>query len=360
MEAMAGAQTIVTDHEVIELPAHGEGDDEWQSYVSNAPNASLYHRLEWRDILLRTFGHRARYLMARRNGRVAGVFPLIEMSSPLFGHFFVSLPFVNFGGIVADTPEVETALASAATHLFGKTSAKHIEVRQSSPGNSWPASGWHLRQHKAALVLPIQSDPEPHWTGLSSRLRGKVRKAEKSGAGFSVTAADGLADFYRVFALNMRDLGTPVYTPALFRNVLGMWPESSVLLVHLNGKPVAGAIAVRRGGHIELPWICSDYSRSSSYVNEYLYWKSIEWACSTGGVELDFGRSSVDAGTYRFKIQWNPEVRPLFWYYWLAPGTELPVLNPSNPKYELAVRWWKKMPVEVANRIGPWIVRNIP
>lgn len=348
------------DAAVLELGGPDATDEDWQAYVGSARNASLYHRLEWREILRGTFGHRPRYLMARREGRVSGIFPLIEMKSALFGHFFVSLPFVNFGGIVADTPEDEAALASAAAALFGKTSARHIEVRQSAPGRLWPERGWHLRQHKAALVLRLRPELETHWSGLSSRLRGKVRKAEKSGAVFSTGGAEKLQDFYRVFTLNMRNLGTPVYSRLLFENVVRLWRQSAVLLVHCGGTPVAGAIAVRDGDRVELPWICSDYSYSSSSVNEYLYWKAIEWASRSGAAELDFGRSSIDAGTYRFKVQWNPEVRPLFWYYRLAPGSGVPELNPSNPKYQLAVRCWKKMPMEVANRLGPWIVRNIP
>jgi hypothetical protein len=95
-------------------------------------------------------------------------------------------------------------------------------------------------------------------------------------------------------------------------------------------------------------------------VNEYLYWNAIEWACGSGARELDLGRCSIDGGTFRFKMQWNPEIRPLFWYYWLASGIELPEFSANNPKYALAVRCWKKMPLALANRVGPWIVRNIP
>lgn len=353
--------SIMNDLEIVELGTKDTCDEDWQQYVEACPQASLYHRLEWREILSRTFGHNYHYLMARDHGRVCGVLPLVEMRSPLFGHFFVSLPFVNHGGILGDTPEVEAALATAAAHMADKTTAKHIELRQQTSGAGWPeTSDWKLRQHKAALVVKLAADPEPLWAAISSRLRGKVRKAEKAQASFRITGAEGLNDFYTVFSLNMRDLGTPVYSSDFFRNVLALSPGSRILLVHLGERPVAAAVAVQHGDRLELPWICSDYTQSSSYVNEYLYWKAIEWACRSGASELDLGRSSIDAGTYRFKIQWNPDIRPLFWYYHLAPGVGLPELNPNNPKYALAVQWWKKMPVGLANRIGPWIVRNIP
>ncbi|WP_046866875.1 FemAB family XrtA/PEP-CTERM system-associated protein [Microvirga massiliensis] len=346
-------------YEVVEL-GRGGRDEEWQAYVGNAPHASLYHALEWRDILVRSFQHRAVYLMARENGTTRGVLPLFEMQSMLFGHFFVSLPFLDYSGILADTPDCETALAIAASDLARRREAQYIELRQSHPAAQLVEGRWSLRQHKVALVIPLSNDPKAHWSELSSRLRGKVRKAKKFGITVLACGAECLDCFYRVFALNMRDLGTPVYSPAFFQNIFRLAEDATILLAHREGRPVSGAIALRHGDRIELPWICSDYSHSSFYANECLYWGAIEWACGIGARELDLGRSTLDSGACRFKIQWNPKVRPLFWYYWLAPGNNLPELNPTNPRYSLAIRCWKHMPLALANRVGPWIVRNIP
>lgn len=345
--------------EIIEL-VHPGLDAEWQAYVGSAPDATQYHALEWREILLRSFGHRSCYLMVREHGRTCGILPLVEIQSVMFGHFLVSLPFVDHGGMLADTPEHEAALALAAADLAKHRGAGHVELRQSRASTSCTDAGWQLRRHKASLVVPLDTGSEGMWSALSSRLRGKIRKAEKSGADWSVGGAEQIDDFYRVFALNMRNLGTPVYSLTFFRNVLRFANDTAIMLVRRGGRPAAGALAVRRGDRIELPWICSDHTQSSSHVNEFLYWNAIRWACNSGARELDLGRCSIDSGTYRFKMQWNPEVRPLFWYYWLASAPRLHELSPTNPKYALAVRCWKKMPLAVANRLGPWIVRNIP
>jgi serine/alanine adding enzyme len=349
----------MADFQIVEL-AHAQHEAEWNTYVGSVPNPSICHALEWREILHRTFGHRSWYLMARDSGKACGVLPLVEMESSLFGHFFVSLPFLDYGGILADAPECEAALATAAADLAERRGARHIELRQSFAANSKIVTNWRVQQHRAALVVPLNADLDVQWSKLSSRLRGKIRKAEKSGARFSVAGPEALDEFYRVFALNMRDLGTPVYSRTLFQNIMRYFKDASILLVHLAGRPVAGALALRGARRLELPWICSDYSQSSCYVNEFLYWNAILWAQDLGALEIDLGRSSTDSGTHRFKMQWNPEVRPLFWYYWLASGAQLPELNPANPKYAFAVRCWKKMPVALANRVGPLIVRNIP
>ena len=335
-------------------------DASWRDYVSRSPQASSCHVVEWRDVITKSFGHKSHYLIASEDAHVCGVLPLIEMQSALFGHFFVSLPFVNYGGILADTPAAELALADAAVGLAKRQGASHIELRQSL-SSLGAMSGWTLRQHKAALVIALTADSKLIWDGLASRLRGKVRKAEKNGAEFSVGGAEDLDDFYHLYALNMRDLGTPVYSRGFFDNVMRTFRhKAKILLVRIAGKPAAALIALRDGDHIETPWICQDYSQSVFNSNEFLYWKTIEWACSLGATELDLGRSSIDAGTYRFKMQWNPGVRGLHWYIWTPPGTPAPQLSPDNPKYALAVNYWKKLPLMVANFIGPSIVRSIP
>jgi FemAB-related protein (PEP-CTERM system-associated) len=332
----------------------------WQSYVSRAPAASLYHGAEWEQILHDTFGHRSRYLIARKGGYVCGVLPMFEIRSWVFGHFLTSLPFVNYGGIIADTQEAAAALVGYVENLAERISARHVELRQCFDLPACTSSGWALRQHKAALVVSLGEDPGCKWDKLSSRLRGKVRKAEKSGAVFKIGDGEMLDDFYRVFALNMRDLGTPVQRRDMFQNVVRLSKGTKLLLVYRDGRSVAAALALRHGDRIELPWICSDYSQTKYNLNEFLYWNAIVWAGRSGARELDLGRSSIGAGTYKFKIQWNAEVRPLYWYYWVPDGVRLPELNPDNPNFALAIRFWKKLPLAVANLAGPRIARNIP
>jgi serine/alanine adding enzyme len=341
---------------VIEL----NDDAGWQQYIQRSPRASSCHAVEWRDVITASFGHRAHYLAAYEGACIRGVLPLIEMNSRLFGHFLVSLPFLNYGGIVADTPAAESALAAAAVKLAMEVRASHIELRQSLPSLD-SLTGWTLREHKTALVVPLAQETSAHWDGLSSRLRGKVRKAAKNGAEFSEGGIELLGEFYHLYALNMRDLGTPVYTRSFFANVMNTFhAKARILLVGREGKPAAALIALRDGNRIDTPWICQDYRQSSFNVNEFLYWETIQWACAAGATELDFGRSSINAGTYNFKMQWNPEARGLSWYYWTPAGASAPQLNPDNPKYALAVKWWKKLPLGIANVIGPHIVRNIP
>ena len=264
-----GVALAMSNIEIIELSDRRKADaEEWQRYDRGAAMASLYHGIEWRKILQLSFGHRSYYLMARHEGAIRGVLPLVEMQSILFGHFFVSLPFLNYGGIVADGPEYSAALAAAAAKLTTERGGTHLELRQELAQPALSGTRWMVRHHKAALVVHLEIDPAAHWSKLSSRLRGKVRKAEKSGASFSLAGEERLEDFYKVFAINMRDLGTPVHSRSFFRNIFALAGNAKVLLVHRNGEPVAAAIALARGTRVELPWICSNYEQSGANVND--------------------------------------------------------------------------------------------
>jgi serine/alanine adding enzyme len=337
------------------IPVEGQ-EREWQAYAAASPVAGLYHLLECRSVIEEVFGHRCHYRMAVAD-RVQGILPLVEMKSLLFGHFLVSMPFFNSGGIAAESPEAEAALASEAETLAARLRVRHVELRQQNP----ISIAWQSRSHKVRCVVDLTPGRELLFQKLSSRLRGKIRKAERAGARFESGAGELVSDFYIVFARNMRDLGTPVYSRTLFEAVLRHFADRAVVfVVRLEGKPVSAAIGLRAGGIMELPWICSNYDCANLYVNEYLYWSAMLWASENGLGELDLGRSSVDSGPHRFKKQWNPAELPLFWYYWLGKDAALPELNPANPKFRLAVRCWQNLPLAVAGRLGPAIVANIP
>ncbi len=328
----------------------------WRQFAAGRPGASIYHDPRWRQVFQESFGHRCEYLAARSDGRVTGILPLVRLETLLFGRFLVSLPFVTYGGMLAEDPRSAAALASAAVELARSCRARHIELRQREEA----AIGWDCRRHKVSLAVRLPERVEQAWSALSSRLRGKVRKAERSGAAFAALGPEGLPGFYAVFARNMRDLGTPVYPRRFFQSIAQNFPEALCLFqVTREGRVAAAAFGLRCGEELQLPWICSDYRYSKDYLNEFLYWSVLAWAHGQGLRVVDFGRSTAGSGGHRFKLQWNPEERRLPWYYW-SPNGAAPRADPQNPRYRLAVRCWRHLPLAVANRLGPPIVRGLP
>ena len=335
----------------IASPADGRV---WDAFVSGHPAATGYHAWAWRGVFERTFGHESIYLMARRGSEVVGVLPLVYIESVLFGRSMTSLPFLNYGGIVADSDAVARTLLDAAADQARARRCGHVELRH--VGRRF--ADLPCKQHKVTMHLALERGI---WDRLDRKVRNQIRKAQKSGLTNDDGGAELLEEFYVVFARNMRDLGTPVYARRLFEEVLAAFPDRArVHVVRLQGRPVAAAVTFRTHRTVEVPWASSIRDYNALCPNHLLYWSIIERAEALGCGILDFGRSTPDEGTYKFKQQWGAKPLPLHWEYRLVSGSAVPNASPSNPKFRLAIAAWKRLPLALATRLGPRIVRGIP
>ncbi len=331
--------------------------DAWDRYVGQHPQASSYHLSAWRQICHQAFGHTSHHLMAKRAGRTVGVLPLVQLQSVLFGNFLVSMPFLNYGGVLADDNGARQALLGQAVKLAGELGCSHMELRETSPSTTWP-----MKTDKVSMWLDLPDTPEALWSQLGSKLRAQIKKGLGHGLAFEIGGVKLLDDFYRVFSTNMRDLGTPVYAKRFFEIILNEAPGLPQLVVGRNaqGKPVAGALVLRHGQRMEVPWASTLRKANTLNANMALYWTMLSHACEAGCSTFDFGRSTVDATTHRFKKQWGAQAVPLYWHYWTADGQDVPQINPSNSKYRMAIAAWKRLPVALANQLGPHISMAIP
>ena len=329
----------------------------WNSFVDGHPDATAYHRWAWRDVFSNAFKHRSIYLVAQQDGtRIVGVLPLVEFRSHLFGTFAVSLPFVNYGGVVANGELAAGALHARAVSLARERRWRHVELRHTRR----QFAEWPVKQHKVGMWLPLTDDPDALWSSLDRKVRNQVRKAEKSGCTTEDGGAELLGDFYKVFAHNMRDLGTPVYAPRFFDEVLRAFPaDTRVFVVRIKGEPVAASITVGWRARVEVPWASSLRAHAAKSPNTLLYWTMLRWAVQRGYQMFDFGRSTRDEGTYHFKKQWGAQPQELAWEY-LGLSGDLPDQSPKNPKFKAAIAVWQHLPVWLTNRVGPPIVRSIP
>ncbi|HKU15943.1 MAG TPA: FemAB family XrtA/PEP-CTERM system-associated protein [Steroidobacteraceae bacterium] len=330
--------------------------DRWNAFVARAPAASIYHRYEWRKLISATFGHASDYFAAYDAAeRICGVLPLVRLRSKLFGDFMVSMPFFNYGGVLADDDAAGELLAHAATHARS-SGVSHLELRHTAQLADWP-----VRTDKVTMQRRLPDSPEELSKQLGSKLRSQIKRPVREGAAGISGGAELLDEFYAVFARNMRDLGTPVYPRRFFAAALERFPQNArIFIVRLQGQAVAAGFTLGSGERLEIPWASSLREANAVGVNMLLYWQVLEYACRNGYKVFDFGRSTRDSGTFRFKQQWGAEPCQLYWHYWLRQGGEPPVMNPANPKYRLAVALWQRLPLAVANRLGPLLVKNLP
>ena len=330
---------------------------DWDAFVAAHPGATAYHAWDWRDVFGPVFGHRPVYLAAREAGQVVGVLPLVAFRSRLFGTFFCSLPFVNYGGVLASSPAAAAPLLAEATRLAREAGASHVELRHVA--RQFAAAP--LRQHKVTMLLPLKESADAQWTALDNKVRNLVRKAEKSD--LTSESGDGrlLDAFYAVFSLTMRDLGTPVYPKRFFAAVIKACGDRARLHVVRHGAaPVAASMTIAHADRVEVPWASALRSARQMNPNMLLYWHMLKEVIAAGGRTFDFGRSTPGEGTYLFKKQWKAEPVPLHWEYALITRDAPPDQSPGSGKFHLAIEIWKKLPLPVANTLGPLIIGNIP
>jgi FemAB-related protein (PEP-CTERM system-associated) len=347
--------------EPVDIAIAGDWNAEtWDRYALGAGADGHFHAYAWRNVLWRALKHRPLYLMARRGGAVTGVLPLFDVNSRLFGRALISVPFLNGGGALANDEESAEALLRHAADLRREGGHRYVELRHRQPPPA--ADDLVCRRHKVAMRLPLPPDPETLFQSFKAKLRSQIRRPVKAGAraqlvnGDYVVARD-LDAFYRVFSENMRDLGTPVFPKALFRETVEGFGERAWLgVVWLDGHPAAAGLMVGFGETIEMIWASSLRCFNPLSVNMMLYWEAMRTAIEHGYRIFDFGRCTPDGPTYRFKAQWGAEPCALHWRY----IGEAPDVSPSNPRFALAVRAWRALPIPIANSLGPAIARSLP
>lgn len=329
----------------------------WDRYVTSHPSATCYHAWAWRAVFARAFGHESTYFAAFRGADLVGVLPVVWFANPLFGTFGVSLPFVNYGGVLADDVRVAESLLAAATTENAARGGRHLELRHVA--RQFP--DLPVRSHKVSMHLTLRDTVEAQFAAVDRKLRNQIRKADKSGLLVERGGLDLVDAFYDVFSENMRDLGTPVYTKAFFVEVLRTFPgEARVFCVRLDRRPVAASVVVSHRGTVEVPWASSLRECNHLCANVRLYWEMLQDAVERQAATFDFGRSTPDEGTFHFKRQWGAEPVALHWEYGLRDGATLPDLSPKNPKYRLLIDLWKRLPLPVSRVLGPHVVRHIP
>jgi FemAB-related protein (PEP-CTERM system-associated) len=285
-----------------------------------------------------------------------GVLHLVRQKGLTGGAHLVSLPYFDAAGILADDRDATVALLAQARSLMAELGARWVELRQAEPlPGDLPS-----RTDKVTLRLPLPNDPEILWKALDAKVRNQVRKGQKENLTVHQGGADLLPDFYAVYARTMRDLGSPPHHERFFRLIAEQFGEAvRVFVVRAGDRPLAASVTLADSRGVRVPWAGNDWRVRQSCANMLLYWSMLEEACRRQAPCFDFGRSTRDSGTYRFKAQWGAKEVPLYWFYLLRPGEEIPDLRPDSPKYRLATALWRRLPLCLVRLIGPRIIARL-
>jgi FemAB-related protein (PEP-CTERM system-associated) len=319
------------------------------------PDASFFHLATWARVIETAFGHRCHYTLAEQDGAIVGVLPLAHVRTRLFGNTLVSTPFCVYGGPLAAEPEAATALEAHADTLRAKLNATAVELRERHAADS----DWMVRPDLyVTFRKPITGDDDGNMKAIPRKQRAMVRKGIQNG--LSSVCNKDVAVLHRVYAESVRNLGTPVFARRYFTVLCEAFHGCSDIVTVLDGeKPIASVLNFYFREEV-LPYYGGGTAEARQRAgNDFMYWEVMRRAAERGYRLFDFGRSKLGTGAFAFKHNWGFEPEKLNYRYRLAPGASIPDHNPLNPKYRMFIAAWKRLPLPVANLLGPPIVRGL-
>jgi FemAB-related protein (PEP-CTERM system-associated) len=326
----------------------------WDAFVASCPEATFFHRAGWQSVIERAFGHKTWFMYAESNGEINGILALAEIKSRLFGHSLSSLPFCVYGGIAATSEAARQALDKAAQELAAKLNVGHLEYRNLERQHT----DWITKDLYVTFRKEMSSDPEQNMLAIPKKQRAMVRKGIK--AGLQGTIDTNVDRFFDAYAASVHRLGTPVFPKKYFRLLKEVFAnDCEVLTITLNDRTISSVLSFYFRDEV-LPYYGGGTSEARDVAgNDFMYWELMRRSCERGYRIFDFGRSKVGTGAFDFKKNWGFTPQPLHYEYQLHRAKELPDNNPLNPKYQMFIKVWQRMPLSVANMVGPYIVKDL-
>jgi len=331
--------------------------ERWDRFVMDQPQGTFFHLTGWKRVIEKTFGYQPRYLYTAQGSQITAVAPLFSVSNWVLGKCLLSVPFGVYGGICAIGPESDETLLSHLKQLARTERVEYLELRNRKSG---PRPEFHSNTLYSTFTTELSTDLEANRKRLPRDTRYMIRKAEKAGLQ-TRHDLDQMKDFYTLFVESMRRHGTPVFPRTLFDNLADEFQDRmDLLMVYAGAKPVAGVVSFLYRDTI-LPYYAGAGPEAPGLAaNNLMYWELMRYAAQAGFRWFDFGRSKRNTGSFAFKSQWNMTVEPLDYQVFLVNRKTVPNFSPVNPKFELATRVWRRLPLRLTKHLGPRLVRWFP
>lgn len=328
---------------------------EWDAFVLAADGGTFFHRAGWRTIFRDVFRLDPHFLLAERDGRIAGVLPLVHQKSLLFGNAMIAAPFCVEGGTLAADDEARTALDNAAITLMLEKGAASLEFRSRKATRA----GWTPRKDLyATFSRPLSENDDENLKAIPRKQRAVVRKTLQGSLTSEVDRDAGR--LFRVYSESVRNLGTPVFPRRYFAALLEVFGEDCDIVTILDaGEPVSAVMNFYFRDTVLPYYGGGTHGARRNGANDFLYWETMRRAAARGYRRFDFGRSKAGTGAFAFKKNWGFEPEWLEYEFYLKPGTVIPEKNPNNPKFAPLIEIWKRLPLPIANFIGPFLVRGL-
>ena len=331
--------------------------DEWDLFIASIPQATPFHSTAWMRSLQKTFGYENRSFYVERNGKITGVLPLFMVSNWIVGRCLISTPFADYGGVCAEDEESADALVAHAVEMGVTEKADFLELRH-KVAEARPE--FYVKDLYVSFAAELAAEPEVQLKGLPRDTRYMIRKGEKAGLQLR-SGVDQLPEFYNLFILNWRRLGTPVFSRQWLETLVHEFRDAAILdMARTSGRPVAGVLSFLFRNTLYPHYSGAAPDANLLAANNFIYWELMKNAINQGVRWFDFGRSKKNTGAYQFKSAWNMQMNPLQYQVCMIERKDRPDFSPANPKFALAANLWSRMPLKATTWLGPRVVRWFP
>ena len=362
MSVAAATNAMITPDEdrVVSIEsADAQNETEWRAYVDEATHASLFHHWAWGRVIREVYGYETLRLVARRDGKITGICPLVDVKSPIFGRSLISTAFTVGGGILADDEFTAEQLAAVAIELGEARNVQYVELRSETA----LLKDWRTKDSVyAGFRKAMPEGVEERLTSIPRKRRAEVRKALKLAeeGRLSIRFDNDIATFHKIYAQSLRDLGTPVFSKKFAEILMDEFGESAeIAIVEGDGEPVAALLSFYFRDRVMPYYVGAVGNARALRAFDYLYWSLMKRAAERGAHVFDFGRSKIGTPHFDYKKLWGFEPEPLAYQYALVKAADVPNVNPNNPKFRMVSETWKRLPLPLANAVGPLLARHL-
>jgi len=334
-----------------------EDHKQWDAYVLTTQQGSLFHTIAWKKVLEGTFSYGSIFLAAYDEGRICGILPLFVVPKPLKGHVMVSVPFGVYGGVVAERPEAIQALLNAGKNVAIEKGSDSLEFRQIEKiDESLPTKDLYC-----TFVREIFDGEEKNMAAIPRKQRRMIRQGIGHGLESKIGGPECLKDFYFVYTSSLRNLGTPAFPFRYFEHLFQeLGEQCKILSVTYEGKVVAAVLTFFYQEQV-MPYYGGGLPEYQKYaIYDFMYWELMRYGWEHGYRVFDFGRSKQETGPFHFKRHWGFEPQALPYQYFLPKGGSIPNVNPLNPRIQPLIALWKRLPLPLANQLGPFLIKYLP
>lgn len=328
---------------------------QWDEFVEKTPLTTFFHKAGWKEVIEKAFGHQTYFLYTEKNGKVTGILPLVHIKSLLFGQSLCSNAFCVYGGIIAEDNESYEELDKKACELAEQLGVDYLEMRNRQQTSS-------ERPYKELYVTfrkELEADEEKNMLAIPRKQRAMIRKGIK--AGLSSKIDQEIDRFYQAYSESVRNLGTPVFAKKYFQILQEVFNQECEILTitDKNNQLISSVMSFYFKDEV-LPYYGGGTEHARAVQgNDFMYWEVMRRALEKGIKIFDYGRSKEGTGSYRFKKHWGFEPKPLYYEFHLVKSDTIPDINPLNPKYQIFIAAWKRLPLSLSQVIGPWIAKDL-